>query len=322
MIKNRIFDIIDKFEKIKIGVIGDLMLDQFTWGNAERLSPEAPIPIVFAESETIVPGGAGNTASNIAALGGQVQIIGVIGEDEAGKLLLQKLKHSRIDTSGIIMDQSRPTTQKIRIVARGQQVVRIDKEKRHAIAECESDRVIQLIAANINNWHGLAISNYAKGLITQSFAEKIVCLARERDKFIILDSKPEQIDYFKNATLVTPNLKEAEAISRQHNLSDMGKEIQKRLNCSVLITQGAEGMTLFENDQINHFPAEAEEVFDVSGAGDTVVATFAMALAAGAGMEEAAYIANHAAGIVVGKRGTATISIEELREKLNSVDYE
>lgn len=314
--KRKILNIINKFKNKKIGVIGDLMLDQFIWGIAERISPEAPIPVVIIERETFVPGGAGNTASNIASLGGNVFVVGVVGADMAGKQLVQKLRRKGIDITGIIRDNSRPTTQKIRIIARGQHVVRIDKEKNHFINAKETSRVIDFISSHIKKWDGLAISNYAKGFITKDLAQETINLAQKYNKFLIVDSKPEQVGYFKNFTLITPNFKEAEEISKKKSLKEMGREIQKQLNCNVLITQGAEGMTLFENNKIKHLPTEAEEVFDVSGAGDTVVATFALALASGSNLEEAAHIANHAAGIVVGKIGTATASLKELQENL------
>ncbi len=322
MNKRKILNIINKFKNKKIGVIGDLMLDQFIWGTAERISPEAPIPIVIAEEETFVPGGAGNTANNIASLGGKVVIVGMIGADIAGKQLVQELRKKEIDITGVMRDKSRPTTQKIRIVAQGQQMVRTDKEKNHFINAEETSRVLDFISSRIKRWDGLVVSNYVKGLFTKDLAQEIINLTQKYNKFLIVDTKPEQVDYFRNFTLITPNFKEAEEISKKKDLKEMGREIQKQLNCNVLITQGAEGMTLFENNKIKHLPTEAEEVFDVSGAGDTVVATFALALASGANLWEAAYIANHAAGVVVGKIGTATISLKELKRKLETLNYE
>ena len=317
-VKNKKLSIIDKFKQKKIGVIGDLMLDQFIWGDVERISPEAPIPVVFVKKETFVPGGAGNTANNIAALGGDVYVVGLVGSDLAAEQLIQEFKKREINIAGILKDKNRPTIQKIRVVARGQQVVRVDKEKSDCINSQQEREVLDFIASNIKNWDGLVISDYTKGFITKNLTQEIISLAREYDKFIIGDTKPKHISFFKNISLITPNYKEAKEITGKESLEEAGKAIQEQLNCNVLITQGSQGMTLFENNKIKQFPARAREVFDVSGAGDTVVGALALALASGANFEEAAIIANHAAGITVGKIGTTTVSPEELKDSLKN----
>ena len=318
MNKKELIKIIDNFKGKKIGVIGDLMLDQFIWGDVERISPEAPVPVVFVERESFIPGGAGNTANNIAALGGKTFIVGLAGEDLAGQKLEKELKKRRINTKGILKSNKKPTTQKIRVIARNQQVVRIDKENCNDIIKKTERKTINFISSQIQNWDGLVISNYAKGFITENLVQEIISLSKKHQKFIIVDTKPKQAFYFKDVFLLTPNLREAKEISGKESLEEAGKAIQEKLNCNVLITQAAEGMTLFEKDKIKHFPAKAKEVFDVSGAGDTVVGILALSLASGANLEEAAIIANHGAGIVVGKIGTAVVSPQELKKDLEN----
>ena len=308
--------IVNKFKGKKIGVIGDLMLDHFIWGDVERISPEAPIPIVLAKKESFMPGGAGNTAANIAALGGKVFVVGLIGKDLAGKTLLSEFKKLGIETQGVVSHVQKPTTQKIRIIARTQQIVRVDKEDAQCISSDIEKKLLEFIASHIKEWDGIVVSDYAKGLIAKNLAETLVSLAVKYKKPIIGDIKPEHTPFFKNIALLTPNNKESLLIAGVSDTREAGKIIQKQLNCSVLLTQGAEGVTLFENKKIKHFSTVAREVFDVSGAGDTVAAAATLALASGANLEQAAIIANHAAGIVVGKLGTATVNPKELKNRL------
>jgi len=314
----KLIEIVNNFQGKKIGVIGDLMLDQFIWGDAERISPEAPIPVVLATKETFMPGGAGNTANNIASLGGRAFMIGLVGQDQAAQQLLRELKTKGINTTGIIKTPKRTTIQKIRVVARGQQVVRVDKEKDNPVDGQAKKKIISFIAFHIKNWDALVISDYAKGLVTQDLTQKIIALAKKHQKPILGDTKPKNASYFKNVTLLIPNYKEAIEISGVEDLKKVGRKIQKQLNCDVIITQGAQGMTLFEKRKIKKFPTKAKEVFDVSGAGDTVVAALALSLVSGANLEEATCIANYAAGIVVGKLGTATVFPEELKRELEN----
>lgn len=318
MNKENLIKIVDKFKGKKIGVIGDLILDRFIWGDTERISPEAPVPVVLVSKETLMPGGAGNTASNIASLGGEVFVIGLTGKDLAARQLIQELKKRGANTTGIVRTLGKPTIQKTRVIARSQHVVRIDKEDTNSVNNQIEKKLLRFVASYIKDWNALVISDYAKGLITQNLVQRIVTLARKYQKIIIGDTKPQQAPYFKNATLLTPNYKEAVEIARVEDLKKAGRAIQKQLNCQVIITQGAQGMTLFEKKKIKHFPAKAKEVFDVSGAGDTVVAALALSLASGANLEQAAIIANYAAGIVVGKLGTAVCSPEELKENLKN----
>lgn len=311
-------EIVNNFQRKKIGVIGDLMLDQFIWGDAERISPEAPIPVVLATKETFIPGGAGNTANNIASLGGKAFMVGLIGQDQAAQQLLQELRAKGINTNGIIKTPKRITIQKIRIVARGQQIVRVDKERNSPLDEQARKRIISFIVSHVKNWDALVVSDYAKGLVDRDLAQKIIVLAKKHQKPILGDTKPKNASYFKNVTLLIPNYKEAIEISGIEDLKKVGRKIQKELSCDLIITQGAQGMTLFEKRKIKDFPAKAREIFDVSGAGDTVVAILALSLVSGANLEEATCIANYAAGIVVGKLGTATVFPDELKRELKN----
>ncbi len=315
---HKLIKIVNNFKGKKIGVIGDLMLDHFIWGDVERISPEAPVPVVLVARESFVPGGAGNTAANIAALGGKAFIVGLVGKDFAGKTLLEEFKKHGVKTEGVIEHSQKPTIQKIRVIAQGQQIVRVDKEDAKYVDGDVGKKLLEFIALNIKEWDGLVVSDYAKGLINKNLAEAIINLAIKYKKPIIGDVKPKHAPFFKNATLLSPNHKEALEISGASDIKKAGKIIQKQLNCSVLLTQGAEGATLFENNKIKHFSAVTREVFDVSGAGDTVVAAAALALAAGANLEQAAVIANYAAGIAVGKLGTAVVLPGELKQYLEN----
>ncbi|MHA1439884.1 MAG: D-glycero-beta-D-manno-heptose-7-phosphate kinase [Promethearchaeota archaeon] len=316
MNREKILNIIDNFKGKKIGVIGDLMLDQFIWGDVERISPEAPVPVVFVEKESFVPGGAGNTANNIASLGGKTFIVGLIGEDSAGQKLKKEFKKRGINTQGIFKNRKKSSIQKIRVIARGQQMIRIDKENNSYIDNQIEKKIINFIATHIKYWDAIVISDYAKGFVTKNLARAVIQLAKKYKKPVIGDTKPKHASYFKNVTILMPNHKEAVEIAGVEDFKKAGKRIQKKLKCNVLITQGADGMTLFEDKKIKHFSARAKEVFDVSGAGDTVVGAFALAQTAGADLETATAIANETAGIVVGKVGTATVSLEELKKDL------
>lgn len=314
-------NIVNNFSGQRIGVIGDLMLDQFIWGETKRISPEAPVPVVLVSKETFMPGGAANTANNIAALGGQVSMVGVIGQDKPGKQLFRELEIKNINTDGIISLIGRPTVQKTRIIAQGQQVVRVDRENIDYIGKEIEQRLINFINSQFKEWDVVVIPDYAKGLITENLAREIISLASRYQKPVIGNTKkPSHASYFQNVNLLIANSEEAAGIAREDEIEKAGKKIQQKLKCNVLITQGPEGMTLFEKDIIKHFPTKAREVFNVSGAGDTAVSAFTLALVSKANLEQAAIIANHAAGIVVGKMGTATLSIKELKNSLENYD--
>ena len=313
----KLVNTVNTFKGKKIGVIGDLILDQFIFGDVERISPEAPIPVVLFEKETYKLGGAANTANNIRALGAEVFLVGVIGDDNEGTIFSKHIEASGIAKSGIVALPGRPTTQKTRIVAKGQQIVRVDREVMHDIDAPTHQSLMKYISNNIGGWDGLIVSDYGKGLITEKIAKDIVALANKHNKPFIGDIKPaSHAYYFENIGLLTPNANEAFAISQCSDIEEAGKKIQSDLHCNVLITRGADGMTLFEGEKITHFPAVAKEVVDIVGAGDTVAAAFCLSWASGAAMQESAQIASFAAGIVVSKMGTAVADINELKKAL------
>lgn len=307
---------VDKFKGKRIAVVGDLMLDHFIFGDIDRISPEAPVPVLLAKNDTRVPGGAGNVATNLAALGVAPVIFAVVGRDEAAPKLLAELKKRGVSTAGIVVDATRPTTQKTRVVARNQQLVRIDREKNDYIDKNIEKKLLALFSKFIKKVDGVAISDYTKGVITEKLASEIIALANKYNKPVIVDTKPKHAGFFRNFTLIKTNHKEAVGIAEVDDIKIAGKKIQKMMDCDVLITRGAEGMSLFVGKESTHLPTQAREVYDVVGAGDTVVAALLPALASGATLREATIIANHAAGIVVGKAGTATVGPEELRESL------
>ena len=317
--------LIDCFKQARILVIGDFVLDQFIWGDVSRISPEAPIPVVSVNKKTFMLGGALNVVSNIYSLGGKVYPCGVIGKDNYGQILLKELTKKGIDTKGVVADKHRPTTLKTRIIARHQQVVRVDEEKIAPLAQDDFSQFLDYIKKKICEVDLILIEDYGKGVITPSLLEEVIKLAKLNNKMVAVDPKEEHFSYYKGVNVLTPNYHEAlKAVqnlcpqkTKEDNLQVIGKKLLQRLKCkAVLITLGEKGMCLFEKGEIAHIPTVAQDVFDVSGAGDTVIAVFSLSLCAGATMRQAAYISNYAAGIVVGKVGISTVSREELKEKI------
>ena len=322
MKKKFLVKIVDNFSGKNIGVVGDLMLDRYLIGRVERISPEAPAPIVLINGERSLPGGAANTAANIADLGGNVFLAGSIGRDAAGDLLTDLLEKKHIDLSGVARD-SELTTEKIRITASGHQMIRLDRESVFYNNRRSGERaVLNKIAARIKDLDALIVSDYAKGLITETLAVGIVALAKKHKKLLIVDTKPKHMLFFRGATCFAPNQKEAEEVygKRFANKADIAaaaKILSKKLRSNLVITLGAAGMCVFENGKTFRLASEAKEVFDVTGAGDTVTAALALSLASGARLIAASRIANCAAGIVVSKVGTASPSLLELRQVLS-----
>lgn len=316
--KERLLRLLAQFPSRKICVIGDVMLDHYLYGDVDRISPEAPTPIVLVHQESSVPGGAANVAKNIVAADGAVFLVGVVGKDASGATLRKMLHLAGVDIRAIYAVPDRPTTQKVRIVARGHQMVRVDKESVHAISRKAQERIARFVSANIHRLDAIVFSDYAKGCLSEPLTRDIIALARKAGKPVIGDVKPQNASCFSGATLLTPNHKEASAIALRDGVSQAGRYIQKKLRCDVLITQGASGMTLFDGARQVHFPAHTHEVYDVTGAGDTVTAIAALALASGASLSDAAYLANCAAGIVVAKQGTAVASAKELAAYLKN----
>jgi len=312
------------FRRVRVLVVGDLMLDEFVWGKVHRISPEAPVPVVWVQSDSLMPGGASNVANNIRALGGQVAMAGVVGTDRWGALLLDELSSRKIDTSAVIRSSSRPTTVKTRVIAHHQQVVRVDREHTAPIEPALMDRLISQVREQVSRVDAVIIEDYGKGVISRKLLEEVIPLARARRRVITVDPKEDHFDLYHNVTALTPNRAEAGgALGRELDSEDAviagGEELLRRLHSeALLITMGEDGMCLFEKTgRRTRIPTVAQEVFDVAGAGDTVIGTFTLALASGAPMPEAAILANYAAGIVVGKVGVAVTTPDELLARLN-----
>ncbi|MBU2600380.1 D-glycero-beta-D-manno-heptose-7-phosphate kinase [bacterium] len=319
-------EIINRFKEINVLVVGDVMMDEFVWGEVTRISPEAPVPIVEVVSQSFIPGGAANVANNIMSLGGKVALIGVIGNDGIGRKLSFELGIKHISVDKLVVDYERPTILKSRIIASQQQIVRVDKELRKPIGEEIEAKVIANIEEQMAEVNIIVISDYGKGVITKNLVEKIVNLSQRDHKKVIVDPKVENYLEYKEITLITPNLKEASEMSKINikSLEDLvaaGDKILNDLSCKVaVITRGKEGMSIFEKEKTAiHIPTIAKEVYDVAGAGDTVVSVMALALALDLDFVNAAILANCAAGIVVGKTGTATVTPLELTANIETI---
>jgi len=307
-------------EGLPILVLGDLMLDRYIWGDTARISPEAPVPVVEARDETLRLGGAANVARNIRSLGGRPWLVGVVGDDPFGQDLRREIGANGIAADRIFTDPTRRTTTKTRIIARHQQVVRVDREDAREIGEIAAERVRGAVLAAARGAAGIVISDYGKGVIVKEILDDLLAAARARAVPVCVDPKETHFFSYRGATVLTPNLMEAgiafgRKIGDRAALREAGHTLRSRLDAqSLLITQGEAGMTLFEADgSETHYPAVATEVFDVTGAGDTVVSTFAMVAAAGGSLKQAALLANHAAGIVVREIGTATATPAEIQ---------
>ncbi|QOJ37061.1 MAG: D-glycero-beta-D-manno-heptose-7-phosphate kinase [Nitrospira sp.] len=312
-----------RFPGASVLVIGDLILDHYVWGRVSRISPEAPVPVVHVESESLKLGGAANVFNNILALGGQADLCGVIGADESGRLLLKELGGRRQHRGGVVIDQDRPTTRKTRVVAHNQQIVRYDIERRNELSKTLQRRILRYVESRLKELSCLVVSDYAKGVVTTSLMAELTRLARQRKIPIVVDPKVEHFSFYKGVTVVTPNHLEATQATGVHGEDDQainqaGTILHQRLGCdAVLVTRGERGMSLYQGhgDQW-HIPTRARQVFDVTGAGDTVVGTLALALSTGAPIRDAAILANQAAGVVVGMVGTATVTAPQLIDAL------
>ncbi len=319
----RLKRLVQGFSGKTILVVGDIMLDRYIWGKVERISPEAPIPVVHVQRESDLAGGAANVANNLCALGGQVLLAGVIGQDGQGTEILRLLRREGVATKLIVQDSGRPTISKTRVIAHSQQVVRIDHENPHPIdAELEKT-LLKKIKTAIPKVDAVILSDYNKGLLTPSLCAEVIAMANHYHKIITGDPKPENIGNFVGLTLISPNQMEAEKASQmkikdRHSLKVAGQRLLEQLNCeAILITRGEEGMALFERQAgFSDIHTVAREVYDVSGAGDTVISTLTLALASGANFKEAAVAANCAAGITVAEVGVATTNQKELSKRI------
>jgi D-glycero-beta-D-manno-heptose-7-phosphate kinase len=312
--------LLDRLAGRSVLIVGDLMLDHFVFGEVHRISPEAPVPVVRFVREDYRLGGAANVATNVAALDGRVQTVGVTGDDADASRLLTGLSQLTIDTSGIVADSARCTTRKLRLVTmRNQQVARIDYENDAEVSGSLEETIVGHVERLARSADVVLISDYLKGLVSPGVARGCIDVAKRRGIPVLVDPKVAHIGYYEGATLVTPNHHEAEAVTHMRIRSSddartAAQRFRDRVRCeNVLITRGEHGMTLLGPEGEAEFPTEAREVADVTGAGDTVISALALALAAGAPMAHAAQLANRAAGIVVGKFGPATVTVEELR---------
>ncbi|MDQ3799097.1 MAG: D-glycero-beta-D-manno-heptose-7-phosphate kinase [Acidobacteriota bacterium] len=309
---------------MKILIIGDVMLDRYWWGSVSRISPEAPVPVVQLEKTSLAPGGAANVAVNIASLGAAPRLVGVIGDDDEGKCLSRALGKSNISSDLLLTQKERPTTVKTRIVAHNQHVVRIDNEKTNFLTAEEEEKLWFSIESELDEADLILISDYAKGLLSKNLLTRLITKARGNGKHVLVDPKGKDYTKYSGATLLTPNRREAiEACHfEEHQVADditlAGEALISGLNLeALLITQGENGMTLFQRGtKPIHFQTKARTVYDVTGAGDTVIATLAVALAAGANLLQAAELSNISAGLVVEEVGTTTINQEKLLEAL------
>lgn len=312
--------------RTRILVVGDVMLDQFIWGGVSRISPEAPVPVVDFQSESFMPGGASNVARNLSSLKVATEIFGAVGQDQAARQLGTLLNEHRVGCRGLVASAARHTSIKTRIVAHKQQVVRVDRETRGDLDGALTKKLIATVRGQLAKADAVIVGDYGKGVVTQELLNKLRELCHERGVWLSLDPKPVHHLNLTGLSLITPNRKEAFELAgladdtrasnplADENLMQVAEKLLADLRPAVLlITLGDQGMLLCQRNQKPfHIPTVAQEVFDVSGAGDTVIATFTLAIAAGASPTEAAILSNHAAGIVVGKIGTATVTPEEL----------
>jgi rfaE bifunctional protein kinase chain/domain len=342
----RLKRLIPRLRGKRIGVLGDLMLDRYLWGTASRLSPEAAVPVVDFVEQSECLGGAGNVAANIAALGAKVEAFGVIGNDEAGRALDKCLRAANITDKGIIADSKRVTTVKTRIIARHQQVVRVDRERREPLRAETQEKLLRLVFSALKHLDALVLSDYDKGLISDDFADRVLSAAHQLHVPVFVRPKTSRLYAYRGARAIVCNVKEAgffvtRSLADEKSVEEAGRALLAHFGCgAVVITHGAKGMSLFEESSPRHIhiPATSFEVtyarvgqagiergvtgrqvFDVTGAGDTVLSVLALAAAAGAPLADAAMLANTAAGGVVGKLGTATVSPRELLHALDDI---
>jgi rfaE bifunctional protein kinase chain/domain len=317
-------EILNAFPGQTVLVVGDVMLDEYVWGDVRRISPEAPVPVVEIRRRSFAPGGASNTAVNVTSLGGRALLAGVVGRDPYAAQLWEELAKRGVETGGLIADKDRMTTAKTRVVAHSQQLVRIDCEHPSVLTRGQEDELLEWIEKQLPRASACILSDYAKGVVTTKLAQGLLQAARKAGKPVIVDPKGADYSKYRGATVIKPNIHEAERASKVEvtspsSLPEVARQLLNILEGgSILLTRGAEGMTLFRREaEPVHIAAMARDVFDVTGAGDTVAGTLALALAAGATLEQAADLANRAAGIVVGKVGTSTVSPEELLRTLD-----
>ncbi len=318
--QHRVDELLTNARNKRIAVIGDVMIDRYIWGNVNRISPEAPVPIVEVESESSRLGGAANVANNIVSLGSSALLIGIVGDDFSGKEFRSILESQNAASAGIITDHSRPTTVKTRVIAHHQHVVRIDNEEKKDIGVDIQQKILSALENNIDSIDGIIIEDYNKGVVIKDLIRSIIDLANKKKKIIAIDPKFNNFFEYKNVTVFKPNKKETEEalgkkLTNDADVLAAGKVLLEKLQAeNILMTRSEKGMSLFEkNGNVTHIPTNARNVADVSGAGDTVIATLTTMLAAGASIGEASLLANYAGGIVCGEVGIITIDPAILR---------
>jgi rfaE bifunctional protein kinase chain/domain len=316
---------VDDFATSRILVVGDIMLDQFIWGKVSRISPEAPVPVVEVDHETRMLGGAANVVSNIVASGGTVLLCGVVGDDRTGKEIIAKLEELGVRGNGIVVENDRPTTIKTRIIAHAQQVVRYDREKTSTLKLETIRHIVKFIEEEMGDLSAIIVSDYGKGVVSPELMDGIRTVISGRNVPVTVDPNVRNFPLYKGVTIITPNHSEAGQIANieigdERLLVEIGKKLLSDQNCkALLITRGADGMTLFEEDgSITHIKSVAKRVYDVTGAGDTVIAILTLGITAGLDLRASAYLSNLAAGLVVGEVGTSTVKIDDLRNLIAS----
>lgn len=320
-------NILDKFLTVKVLVVGDIMLDRYWWGSVRRISPEAPVPVVELRKSTFAPGGAANVAANVAGLGATPYLVGVTGTDNEADTLARLLKTANVEDDSLVRVPDRPTSVKTRVIAHSQQVVRVDHETTAEFSDEDHENIWKSIAAALPDVDTVVISDYAKGLLSPSLLWRLIDTARSQKKIVLVDPKGKNYSRYAGASLITPNRREAaEACNLNEEIPDLvdiaGSQLLHELDLSmVLITQGEDGMTLFQKEKEPlHLSTAAKEIYDVTGAGDTVIASLGVALGAGLDFVEAARIANLAAGLVVEQIGTTAITREMLATIIDKTD--
>ncbi len=318
-----LFKRMETFTDKRVLVIGDLILDEFIWGKVKRISPEAPVPVVEVERESLRLGGSANVVNNLTSLGCQVSLCGVIGNDANGERMQEILKDMKVECGGVVVKDNRPTAIKTRVIAQHQQIVRFDREKVRPVMATTIEKIVRHVREELDTIDAVVLSDYGKGVISKPLLDQIIPMLSSKNIPVAVDPKPLNFPHYQGVTVITPNHHEAAAAAEvdtedEEGLLKAGQILlEKNRAKALLITRGESGMSLFEKGgEITHIPTMARDVYDVTGAGDTVIATLTLGLASGMTLKEAASIANAAAGIVVGKLGTATTSIKELSNAL------
>jgi rfaE bifunctional protein kinase chain/domain len=316
--------LVQRLAGARVLAVGDLMLDEYIWGHVSRISPEAPVPVVEVRGRTHVPGGAANVAAGIVALEGRALLAGVVGGDPQAEQLLRALEERGVDCGGVVADPTRSTTTKTRVIAHNQQVVRADSEERSPLAPEVESRLLDWVEREAGRADALVLSDYAKGVVSEGLARRVIELAEASGKPVVVDPKGRDYAKYRGATVLTPNVADAKraaniAPDEFVELADVAYRLADVVpGSALLITRGSEGMSLISDDGLLDVAATAQDVYDVTGAGDTVVAALAVALGSGLTLEESVRLANAAAGIVVSKVGTASVTLDELRSAVAS----